>query len=76
MVLFYNESQNSIVFKNRLRCLKINDYIINYRKDEQINYLTEELRKMKHEEELRKTKLEMSFRFKRNGMFDSLCVCL
>ncbi len=33
---------------------------MNYRKDEQINYLTEELRKMKHEEELRETKLKVS----------------
>ncbi len=61
----FNESQNSIVFSNRLRCLKINDYVTNYRKDEQINYLTEELRKMKHEEELRKTKLKVLFRIEK-----------
>ena len=41
----------------------INNYLIKCRKDEQIDYLTEELRKMKHEEDLRKTK----FIFNSNG---------
>ena len=36
--------------------MALNPINIKCRKDEQIDYLTEELRKMKHEEDLRKTK--------------------